>query len=75
VKRLSLRAARRCELARTARCKCRCAGLLHGVARGEDPEFFRELPKEDPHYALPVPERKKRVLRKDRVPPLFEEIA
>ena len=68
-------AAKRCETARTSKCRCRCGGQFHGSKRGEDAEFFRELPKEDPHYAMPVPERKKRVLRKDRVPPLFEEIA
>jgi hypothetical protein len=42
--------------------------------RGEDPEFFKALPKDDPHHALPVPVRKPRVLKRDRVPPLFEGV-
>jgi hypothetical protein len=74
MKQLSLRAAQRCETAKTARCRCRCGGLLHGRARGEDPEFFAALPDGDPHKARKRRERKKRVLKRDRVPPLFEGI-
>ncbi len=74
MKQLSLRAAQRCETAKTARCRCRCGGLLHGTARGQDAEFFKGLPKDDPHHAQPKRERKKRVLKRDMVPPLFEGI-
>jgi hypothetical protein len=72
MKRLSMRAARRCELAQNGRCRCRCGGLLHGKARGEDTEFFKGLSGDDPHHALPKREKKGRVLKRDRVPPLFE---
>lgn len=72
MKRLGLSAATRCETAKGGKCKCRCGGLLHGKARGEDPEFFAGLPKDDPHFALPKPVKKPRVLKRDRVPPLFE---
>jgi hypothetical protein len=74
MKRQSLRAAMRCETAKHERCKCRCQGKLHGAARGSDPEFFQSLAQDDPHHALPKPVRKKRVLKKDRVPPLFEGV-
>jgi hypothetical protein len=72
MKRLGLSAARRCETAKTAKCACRCGGLLHGKDRGNDAEFFGGLPKDDPHFALPKREKKPRVLKRDRVPPLFE---
>ena len=75
MKRLSLRAAQRCETACTPRCKCRCGGALHGKGRGADSEFFKGLPKDDPHYAQPKRVPKPRVLKRDRVPPLFEGIA
>ena len=74
MKRLGLSAARRCETAEHKKCRCRCGGLLHGKARGKDAEFFMGLPEDDPHYALPKRVPKKRVLKKDRVPPLFEGI-
>ena len=70
MRRLSMSAARRCELARTAKCKCRCGGLLHGKMRAEDPAFFAALPKDDPHHALPVREKKR-----EKLLPLFEGIA
>jgi hypothetical protein len=72
MKRLSLSAARRCETAATNRCKCRCGGLLHGKLRGDDAEFFTGLPRDDPHHAKPKRVSKPRVLKRDRVPPLFE---
>lgn len=56
MKRLSLRAAQRCETAKTKTCRCRCGGLLHGSARGVDHET---LPKDDPHFALPKGKRVK----------------
>jgi len=74
MKRLSLRAAQRCETAKTARCRCRCGGLLHGASRGMDKEFFTALPDGDPHKAKAKRAPKKRVLKRDRVPPLFEGI-
>jgi hypothetical protein len=72
VKKLSMRAAQRCEAAKTGRCRCRCGGLLHGAARGMDEAFFAALPDDDPHKAVLRREPKKRVLKRDRVPPLFE---
>jgi hypothetical protein len=72
LKRLSMTAARRCETAKTGRCRCRCGGRLHGAARGEGQEFFEGLPLEDPHHARAKPVRKKRILKRDKVPPLFE---
>jgi hypothetical protein len=71
-RRLGLSAARRCETAKTPKCACRCGGKFHGTARGEDAEFFAGLTKDDPHFALPKRVKKKRVLKRDRVPPLFE---
>lgn len=69
---LGLTAARRCETATTARCRCRCGGLLHGKGRGMDAEFFAALPDDDPHKATERPKPKKRILKRDRVPPLFQ---
>lgn len=74
MKRLSMATAMRCETAKTGRCRCRCGGLLHGAARGTDQAFFEALPGDDPHKAMQRRERKKRVLKRDRVPPLFEGI-
>jgi hypothetical protein len=53
MKRLSMRAALRCEMAHNARCRCRCGGLLHGAKRQAefDPWFFEGLPEDDPHHA------------------------
>jgi hypothetical protein len=53
MKRLSMRAALRCEMAHNARCRCRCGGLLHGARRQAefDPWFFEGLPEDDPHHA------------------------
>ncbi len=61
MRRLSLRAAARCEEACNPRCRCRCGGALHGAARakGGGAQFFSELPEEDPHFALPKGEKKK----------------
>jgi hypothetical protein len=61
MKRLSLRAAQRCETACKPTCRCRCGGALHGAKRSEDAEFFQTLPEDDPHHALPKGTRKKRV--------------
>jgi len=74
VKLLSLHAAMRCESAKTGRCRCRCAGLLHGAQRGLDAAFFLSLPEDDPHKAVERRVRKKRILKRDRIPPLFEGI-
>lgn len=80
MKRLSLRAAQRCETAKTPKCKCRCGGALHGAMRNmieegrERSNFFQELPKDDPHHAKAKRVSKPRVLKKDRVPPLFEGV-
>jgi hypothetical protein len=74
MKKLSMRSAMRCEAAKTGRCRCRCGGLLHGAARGMDPEYFAALPDDDPHKAMQRQEKKRRVLKRDRVPPLFEGI-
>ena len=81
MKRLSMRAAQRCETAKTPRCKCRCGGALHGAARNMieegrqgDPKFFENLPRDDPHHAKAKRLSKPRVLKRDRVPPLFEEV-
>jgi len=70
--RLSLSRAKSCETATTGKCRCRCGGLLHGMKRGDDSAFFEGLPREDPHHARRKRERKPRVLKRDRVPPLFE---
>jgi hypothetical protein len=40
-----------------------------------DKEFFEALPADDPHRATERRERKKRVLKRDRPLPLFEESA
>jgi hypothetical protein len=37
---------RSCEHATGGRCRCRCRGALHGVARADHPA---ELPDDDPH--------------------------
>ncbi len=72
MRRLSLNRAARCEAATTKRCSCRCGGLLHGKARGEGADFFEGLPADDPHFAKRKRVPKPRVLKRDRVPPLFE---
>jgi hypothetical protein len=59
-------------MATTPRCKCRCGGALHGKFRGVDVQFFEGLPKDDPHHAKKKRTPKPRVLKRDRVPPLFE---
>lgn len=64
----------RCETAACGRCRCRCGGLLHGKKRGDDPAFFEALPDEDPHKARRKRAPKPRVLKRDRVPPLFEAL-
>lgn len=72
MRRLSLSSAKHCELAKCGRCVCRCMGLLHGAARGKDDDFFTGLDASDPHHAKPKRVRKPRILKRDRVPPLFE---
>ena len=72
MKRMGLRSAMRCEHAATGRCRCRCGGLLHGAARGEGSDFFAGLPDDDPHRAIKRRVPKKRVAKRDQVPPLFE---
>ena len=63
----------RCETACRPTCKCRCGGKLHGVKRGVEPEFFQELPKEDPHHAMLVRvPRKKRQAKLPAAMPLLE---
>ncbi len=45
-----------CEQALEDRCRCRCAGALHGAKRAGlrfDPEAYYLLPDEDPHHAEP----------------------
>lgn len=50
-----------CENAQTTRCICRCNGELHGAGRSRIPEYFEQLPTDDPHwlpersYQLPLP--------------------
>jgi hypothetical protein len=46
MKPLTERQARRCETAKTPRCRCRCKGMLHGGQRVM-PEL---LPEGDPHH-------------------------
>jgi len=46
LKRLTERQITRCETSRKPRCKCRCQGHLHGIAR----EGFTQLPM------LPIPQ-------------------
>jgi hypothetical protein len=46
---ISQRQAWRCEQALEIRCRCRCAGLLHGARRMQHPQGLYMLPAEDPH--------------------------
>lgn len=72
---LSLKAASRCETARTNTCRCRCHGALHGSRRpaaGKTPmenfieevqpprEYYEALPEDDPHHVRSAEERKRR---------------
>lgn len=64
---LSKRQAARCETAKNKTCRCRCGGALHGSMRNlieEDreanPEFFEELPEDDPHHVRSKEEKKQR---------------
>ena len=75
MRKLSMRGARCCEMAANSRCRCRCGGALHGAARGTDEAYFAALPADDPHHAQAKRTPKKRVLKRDRVPPLFEGLA
>lgn len=52
MKALTERQASACENATRPRCRCRCGGALHGAARGVP---LHELPKDDPHHAVPTP--------------------
>lgn len=47
------RAALRCELAITERCRCRCGGKLHGRRAASTLEGMSELMPTDPHYVAP----------------------
>jgi len=67
MKRLSMRAAQRCETAKGKTCKCRCGGLLHGAGRGQDASYFEKLPKDDPHHALSKGKKPEKPL------PLFDQ--
>ena len=49
-RRLSQKAAWQCEYALNDRCRCRCAGKLHGAKRVDKSERLAELPAADPHY-------------------------
>lgn len=62
VKALSTRQATRCETAKNKSCRCRCGGLLHGIKRAPhpDPEFFEQLPEDDPHHVPPRAEKNRR---------------
>ncbi len=49
---LSVRQVRRCENAKSKRCRCRCGGKLHGVARiplDAPRDAFEDLPQGDAH--------------------------
>jgi hypothetical protein len=71
-----MRQAARCETAFNDKCRCRCGGRFHGARRVLEPDraMFEALPEDDPHHVQPKPARKPRVLKRDRVPPLFEGI-
>ena len=47
-----MRSAVACENAHCKRCKCRCHGAGHGLARAkaDNEKFFHELPEDDPHF-------------------------
>lgn len=63
---LSHESAYACENATGGRCRCRCAGLLHGAARGV---ALEDLPEEDPHHyrAEPEPVRRRAADAEERV--------
>jgi len=69
VRRLSARQARRCETGERPRCRCRCGGQFHGSQRSQLPEFFEQLPEEDPHQ---TPSKSKQLLLP---PPVGAEVA
>jgi len=54
MRRLSKRAATRCEEATNPRCRCRCGGALHGAKRGATDS----LPLTDPHSTQVRPKEK-----------------
>ena len=61
MRRLSAAQAKRCETGERPRCRCRCLGAFHGSQRSQLPEYFEDLPEEDPHQTrrkskqLPLP--------------------
>jgi hypothetical protein len=71
-KRLSESQARRCEEARTARCRCRCGGLMHGAKRipADAPRgAYEALPPDDPHQVAPERQRRIPPPDDDEIPP------
>ena len=72
MKRLSARGATRCEMAKGGKCRCRCGGLLHGKGRGSDVSFFKTLPRDDPHFALPKREPNPRPAKPESPQQRFE---
>lgn len=64
---LSARQASRCETAQTPACHCRCGGRLHGSMRNlieegreANPNFYEQLPGDDPHHVRSKAEKKQR---------------
>jgi len=69
MKSLTEKQAKRCEEAKTPRCRCRCHGRYHGASRQRDieierditqpltREFFEALPADDPHHIPPKKEK------------------
>lgn len=43
----------RCEHGNHKRCRCRCAGALHGAGRSQMPEYFEQVKPDDPHWLKP----------------------
>ena len=61
---MTIRKAIECETAATVRCRCRCAGALHGARRTDVAVDFHDLDEADPHY-VPIPPRRGRQLSLD----------
>jgi hypothetical protein len=53
---LTQRQAQRCEDAKSKRCRCRCGGTMHGVARGD----VLALDEGDAHHAEPPKDKRQR---------------
>lgn len=58
MKALSFSQVATCEKATKPRCRCRCEGAAHGIRRSGLPEFFEQLPEDDPHR---IPERSRQL--------------